>query len=91
MAIAQLVSTMEPSPPSSGLRTFRLLPAALNRRQVERNYARLKDLLEQPVGPAGSGVDGTAADADPGKTLATVAIEPEGDSVDPVPEEAAAT
>ena len=70
---------------------FRLLPAALNRRQFERNYTRLKDLLEQRVEPAGPGDDGSAAEADSGNTLATVAIEPEGESVERVPEETAAT
>ena len=70
---------------------FRLLPAALNRRQFERNYARLKDLLEQRVGPAGSGDDGSTAETDSGTNAATIAIEPEGESVAPVPEEAATT
>jgi uncharacterized protein YndB with AHSA1/START domain len=69
---------------------FRLLPEALNRRQFKRDYARLKVLLEQRVEPA-TPDDGTAAKADSGKTLATIAIEPEGESVGPVPEETAAT
>ena len=59
-------------------------------RRFERDYARLKDLLEQRVEPAG-GDDGSTAETDSGKTLATIAIEPEGESVGPVPEETAAT
>jgi uncharacterized protein YndB with AHSA1/START domain len=77
--------------PSGLFRLLGLMPASVLRRQFEQDYARLKDLLEGRVEPTASLDDATAADADPGTTPATIAIESEGESVGPIPEETAAT
>ena len=76
--------------PSGLLRLLSLVPASVMRQQFEQDYARLKDLLEGRA-EAATPDDGTAAKSDSEKTPATVAIEPEGESVDPIPEETVST
>jgi len=77
--------------PSGWFRLFRLVPASMMRQQFEQDYARLKDLLEGRAEPAATHDDGFAAEADSGKTAATITIEPESESVGPVPEETVTT
>ena len=77
--------------PSGFFRLLGLMPASALRRQFEQDYARLKELLEGRGEPAATLDDRTAAKSDSGKTPATIAIEPEGESVGPVPQETATT
>ena len=86
-----LLSVDTTGQPSGWFRLLRLVPASMMRQQFEQDYARLKDLLEGRAGPAATRDDGIAAEADSGKTAATISIEPESESVGPVPEETATT